>query len=67
MRRAYAQVCVFPSLMKRSLVRLAVIYAKRSERPVWMYMDPALLQQSWQAWFRITIADVYPASLSGPI
>jgi hypothetical protein len=29
-------------------------------------MDPALLQRFWVVWFRITIADVYPASVSGP-
>ncbi|WP_406676045.1 relaxase/mobilization nuclease domain-containing protein, partial [Roseobacter weihaiensis] len=34
---------------------------------VWKYMDPALLQRFWLVWFRITIADVYPASVSGPI
>ena len=34
---------------------------------VWTYMDPTLLQRFWLVRFRITIADVYPASLSGPI
>ena len=30
-------------------------------------MDPTLLQRFWLVCFRITIADVYPASVSGPI
>ena len=32
-----------------------------------MYMDPTLLQRSFWFDFEITIADVYPASLCGPM
>jgi hypothetical protein len=33
--------------------------------PVWMYMDPVLLQHLYFGWIGFTVADVYPASVCG--